>query len=262
MLYNKIYSAPSLLGQVRCLTINPRKVKVMIPVYTVEALSSLPLPAIKKIAQSLGVTPQGDLRRKATWVESIVLYQQSAIKPVAQEVASNTTELPAATEALLVEIAENLQKAQAKIDELRAICESGIVAIDRVLPPVQTVELWWWDNHHGTVTVDGEKRQFRVISLYGDRPVVELQTSNGTWVHSWWETAKNNRYINAVLAEIPNRLDAIHAQILESDPFRKNDEIWDGNDFLGYEDNEPPNRGDNGRGRIEAVGNECDWVEF
>lgn len=253
----------------------------MNPFYTVETLSSLSLVEIKAIARKIGAVPTADLRKRASWVEAIINSQAARIQSVADElVAEITADIDAVADAAqaavyqgdsesqrnfeerMVESLELLANVQAKInsqlEEVQGQMASirGVIArIDAVITPP---EIWWYDNTKGTVTIAGEKRQFEVLALYGN-PTVQVLSSAGIWIDSRWHTAKNNRYINAILAEIPNHIQRIHDRILLSDPIAHDcdNEIWEDGELVGYTDDEPPNRGDNGRGRIES-----EWIEF
>lgn len=248
----------------------------MYQVYTAEALSSLPLGEIKAIARKIGATPTADLRKRTSWVDAILDNQAAKIQSVADElVAELTADIDAVADAAQTavytgnaEIHRGLEKKLAATQELLASVQvtlsnqmaevRGLIArIDAVIAPPQ-VEFWWFDNHRGTVTVDGEKRQFEIIHLYGS-PVVQVLSSAGKWVDSRWSSTKNNRYLNAILAEIPNHIQRIHDRILASDPMQSDisdGEIWEDAELTGYAEDQPPGRGD-GRGRIE-----CEWVEF
>ena len=257
----------------------------MYQVYTAEALLSLSLVQIKAIARKIGITPTADLRKRASWVQAVLDSQVAKIQAVADElVAEITADIDAVADAAqaavyqgdseshrnfeerMAESLELLANVQAKInsqlEEVQgqmASIRGAIARIDAVITPP---EIWWYDNTKGTVTIAGEKRQFEVLALYGS-PTVQVLSSSGTWIDSRWHTAKNNRYINAVLAEIPSHIQTMHDRILLSDsvPSGCDNEIWDGDDFLGYSEDQPPGRGD-GRGRFETVGDECEWGEF
>jgi hypothetical protein len=250
----------------------------MFPVYTADQLSALSLPEIKVIAGKIGATPTADLRKRASWVQAVLDSQVAKIQSVADElVAEITADIDAVADAAqaavyqgdseahsnfeqrMTESLELLANVQAKInsqlEEVQGQMASirGVIArIDAVITPPQ---IWWYDNTKGTVTIAGEKRQFEVLALYGN-PTVQVLSSAGTWIDSRWHTAKNNRYINAVLAAIPSHIQTIHDRILLSDSveYDCDNEIWDGDDFLGYSEDQPPGRGD-GRDRVEAVAN-------
>jgi hypothetical protein len=256
----------------------------MFPVYTAEALSSLSLAAIKEIARKIGAVPTADLRKRASWMQAILDSQVDKIQSVADElVAELTADIDAVADAAQAAVYQGDSEAHREIEEklaatqeLLAVAQNtlsnqmaevrGLIArIDAVIAPPQ-VEFWWFDNYQGTVTVDGKKRQFKIVSLYGGSPVVQILSSKGQWVDSRWYSARNNRYINAVLAEIPGHIQAMHDRILASDSMQSDagdEEIWDGDIFLGNEDEDDEEiyRG-KGRGRIETVKNEWGWVEF
>lgn len=244
----------------------------MIPVYTFESLSLLSFSKIKKIACSIGCKVIGDLRKKSTWLEAVLASQpQLAVQSVVP--AKNTQELLDATQITLAEIDDALAKvALAKqLLEQALDCISPVTVslplpafaflTDLIQDSEPVIKFWWWNNHHGTVTVDGEKRQFHIVKLYGDNPEVKMLTSDGTWINSNWTTTRNNRYINAILAEIPAHIDHIHERVLASDPFSVADgEIWDGDEFVGLDDDQPPGRGD-GRGDGRGGRVDSEWVE-
>lgn len=251
----------------------------MNPFYTAEALSSLSLTEIKTIARKIGAVPTADLRKRASWITAILDSQVGKIQSVANElVAEITADIDAVADAAQAAVYEGNSEAHRELEEQLAATQEvlasvqitlsnqmaevrGLIArIDAVIQEPK-IEVWWLDNHQGTVTVDGEKRQFKIASLYGS-PVVQILSSKGQWVDSRWYSARNNRYINAVLAEIPGHIQRIHDRILASDPMQSDAEIWEDNELIGYGEDEPPNRGDSGRGRIEAVKNEWGWVEF
>lgn len=231
--------------------------------YTVESLSNKKIAELKAIASVAGIEPVGNRSHCSTWIDAILSHQAVAIKSVADDVVAKlvadiapTVELPADTIALLAEIDARFDKAFEVIDSLKSQYKEAIAKIDRLTAKTEPIsKIWWYSSthHQGTVTIDnGEPHQFRVVSLYSDCPEIELLATNGVWVNSRWRTASNNRYINAVIAAIPARRDAMYALALNANPFCKSDgEIWDGNDFLGYEDQQPPGRGD-GRGRIDC----------
>lgn len=50
------------------------------PIYTKEKLESLSLPGIKKIARSLGVTPDGNKTYKSVWIDAIVAHQSAKVE--------------------------------------------------------------------------------------------------------------------------------------------------------------------------------------
>ena len=252
----------------------------MNPIYTAESLNGKLISDLKAIARTIGATVEGDLRKKATWVEAIVAHQVARIESVASNLVEELVgEIDSLADAAQAAVYERNSEAHARLEnqlldlqvlmadiqaqlslDISAI-RTTIAEIDRVLPPAQ---IWWWDNQHGTVEIDGEKRQFNVIHLYGN-PAVEVQSMSGVWVDSRWHTAKNNRYINAVLAAIPDRISEIHDRISEihdrilNSPIQENDnEIWDGNDFIGSSEDQPPGRGVGRGGRIEAE----IWDEF
>jgi len=254
-------------------------------VYTAETLSSLSLVEIKVIARKIGAVPTADLRKRASWADAVLNSQVAKIQSVADElVAELTADIDAVADAAQVAVYQGDSEAHRELEEKLAATQNllasaqavlsnqmaevrGLIArIDAVIAP-PTVEFWWFDNHNGTVTVDGEKRQFKVLSLYGNSPIVQILSTSGTWVDSRWYSARNNRYINAVLAEIPNHIQAMHDRILASDPMQSDagdGEIWDGDIFLGNEeeDDEEIYRGKGRGGRIEAVENEWGWAEF
>lgn len=254
----------------------------MFPVYTAEVLSSLSLLQIKAIARKIGALPTADLRKRTSWVDTILDSQVAKIQAVADElVAEITADIDAVSDAAQAAVYQGDSEAHRELEEKLAATQNLLASaqailsnqmaevrglinrIDAVIAPPKT-EFWWHDDHRGTVTVDGEKRQFEVVSLYG-HPVVQVLSSAGKWIDSRWSSTKNNRYINAVLAEIPGHIQRIHDRILASDPMQSDvgdGEIWEDGELIGYSDDEPPNRGDNGRGRIEAVENEWGWVEF
>lgn len=237
-------------------------------VYTAESLNGKLISDLKAIARTIGATVEGDLRKKATWVEAIVAHQVARIESVASDlvqelvgeidsvsdaaqaaVYGRNSEAHARLEEQLLDLQVLMADIQAQLSLDISAIRTTIAEIDRVLPPAQ---IWWWDNSHGTVEIDGEKRQFKVSMIYSDRPIVEVLSMSEIWVNSQWHTAKNNNYINAVLAAIPDRISEIHDRILNS-PIESN-EIWDGNDFLGSADNDDDDdeeiyRG-KGRGRI------------
>ena len=233
----------------------------MNPVYTAQVLNGKLISKLKAIARTIGATVEGDLRKKATWVEAIVAHQVARIESVASNLVEELVgEIDSVGNAAQAAVYERNSEAHARLEDqllnlqvlmadiqaqlsldISAI-RTTIAEIDRVLPRAQ---IWWWDNQHGTVEIDGEKRQFNVIHLYGN-PAVEVQSMSGVWVDSRWHTAKNNRYINEVLAAIPDRISEIHDRILNS-PIQEN-----GNDFIGYSEDQPPGRGDSRGGRIEA----------
>lgn len=245
----------------------------MNPIYTAESLNGKLISELKAIARTIGATVEGDLRKKATWVKAIVAHQVARIESVASNLVEELVgEIDSVADAAQAAVYECNSEAHARLEgqlldlqvlmadiqtqlslDISAI-RTTIAEIDRVLPPAQ---IWWWDNQHGTVEIDGEKRQFKAVKMYGE-PVVEIQSMSGTWINSQWNTAKNNKYINAVLKAIPDRISEVHDRILNS-PIQENDnEIWDGNDFIGYSEDQPPGRGDGRGGRIEAE----IWDEF
>lgn len=234
----------------------------MNPFYNAEVLNGKLIGELRNIAETIGASPKGHKGHKATWIEAIVAHQAARIESVASNLVEELVgEIDSVADAAQAAVYERNSKAHARLEEqlldlqvlmadiqeqllldISAI-RNTIAQIDRVLPPAK---LWWWNNQHGTVEIEGEKRQFKVSMIYySDCPIVEVQSLSGTWINSQWHTAKNNRYINAVLAAIPDR-------ILNS-PIEENDnEIWDGDDFLGYSEDQPPGRGDGRGGRIEA----------
>jgi hypothetical protein len=241
----------------------------MFPVYTAEVLLSLSLVEVKAIARKIGAVPTADLRKRASWVEAIINSQASKIQSVADElVAEITADIDAVADAAQAAVYQGESEAHRELEEQLAATQKllasvqttlsnqmaevrGLIArIDAVIAPSK-VEFWWHDNQRGTVTVDNEKRQFEVIHLYG-HPVVQVLSSKGQWVDSRWASAKNNRYINAILAEIPSHIQRIHDRILLSDPIAHDcdNEIWEDGELIGYTNDQPPGRGD-GRGRIE-----------
>lgn len=256
----------------------------MFPVYTVDVLSNKSLSELKAIARQLDAVPTADLRKRANWVEAILNSQAANIQRVADElIAEITADIDAVADAAqaavyandseaqrsfddrMAESLELLANVQANINSQLAEVQSQMSSIRSVIARIDAVaappEIWWYNNTKGTVTVAGEKRQFEVLALYGN-PIVQVLSSSGTWIDSRWHTARNNRYINAVLGAIPEHISAIHDRILNSPiaEWENSNEIWDGDDFLGYADEEPPNRGDNGRGRVECGADE--WGEF
>jgi len=252
----------------------------MFPVYTAEVLLSLSLVEVKAIARKIGAVPTADLRKRASWVEAIINSQASKIQSVADElVAEITADIDAVADAAqaavyqgdseshrnfeerIAESLELLANVQAKINSQLEEVQGQMASIRGVIARIDAVaippEIWWYDNYRGTVTVDGEKRQFEIVSLYG-HPVVQVLSSAGKWIDSRWSSTKNNRYINAILAEIPNHIQHIHDRILLSDPviYDCDNEIWEDGELIDYTDDQPPGRGD-GRGRIKS-----EWVEF
>lgn len=255
----------------------------MNPFYTAEALSSLPLLQIKAIARKIGATPTADLRKRDSWIDAILDSQAGKIQSVANElVAEITADIDAVADAAQAAVYEGNSQAHRELEEQLAATQEALAAAQTILSNQMAevrgliaridaviqepkIEFWWFDNYQGTVTVDGKKRQFKIVSLYGDNPVVQILSSKGQWVDSRWYSARNNRYINAVLAEIPGHIQAMHDRILASDSMQSDagdGEIWEDCELVGYNDDEPPNRGDSGRGRIEAVENKWGWVEF
>lgn len=253
----------------------------MQPLYTVDILSNKSFGEIKAISRQLGAVPTADLRKRSNWIEAILDSQAINIQRVADDlIAEITADIDAVADAAqaaanandpeahrsfedrMADSLELLANVQAKInsqlEEIQgqmSLIRGAIARIDAVIEP----EIWWYDNTKGTVTVAGEKRQFEVLALCGN-PTVQVLSSSGTWIDSRWHTARNNRYINAVLAAIPDHILQIHDHILNSPipEYENSNEIWDGNEFIGYEE-QPPGRGD-GRGRIECKADE--WGEF
>ncbi len=223
------------------------------------------------------------MRKRASWVESVLNSQASQIQAVADElVAEITADIDAVADAAQAAVYEGNSETHRELEEQLATTQEVLAAAQTILSNQMAevrgliarsdaviqepkIEFWWFDNYQGTVTVDGKKRQFKVVSLYGGSPVVQILSSKGQWVDSRWYSARNNRYINAVLAEIPGHIQAMHDRILASDPMQSDagdGEIWEDGELIGFGDDELPNRGDNGRGRIEAVENEWEWAEF
>jgi hypothetical protein len=248
----------------------------MNPFYTVETLSSLSLVEIKAIARKIGAVPTADLRKRASWADAVLNSQVAKIQSVADElVAELTADIDAVADAAQVAVYQGDSEAHRELEEQLAATQkllasvqatlsnqmaeirSLINRIDAVIAPPKT-EFWWHDDHRGTITVDGEKRQFEVISLYG-HPVVQVLSSAGKWIDSRWSSTKKNRYINAILAEIPNHIQRIHDRILLNDPiaYDCDNEIWENGELIGCIDDQPPGRGDGRDGRIEF-----EWIEF
>lgn len=130
--------------------------------------------------------------------------------------------------------------------------------IGQTLAKLAPPSVWWYDKYNGTVEVDGQKRQFKAMAIYSQQPVVKLLSAAGKWIDSRWDKTSNNRYIAAVLTDIPRHLEGLEQKHKEFIEFGSDGEIWDGQVFLGYEEDRPPGKGD-GRGRIEPVN---EWVEF
>ncbi len=55
------------------------------PIYTQQALSCYNLPRLKRIAASLGVTPTGDKRAAATWINAIITHQSTQIQKLDEQ---------------------------------------------------------------------------------------------------------------------------------------------------------------------------------
>lgn len=223
----------------------------MIPVYTIEALNTRTIAELKSIAATLGIAPEGNKTKRTTWIDAIIAHQ-ATIQSVA-DIAPVAVELPQDTLDLLAEIDARFDQAFEVIANLKSQYSQAIAKIDSIIAAKPVSNIWWYSiNHqHGTVTIDQECRQFRVVSLYGDRPEVEVQAADGTWVNSRWQSAKNNRYINAVIEGIPARRDEMYQRVIDT-PMSEFD--------LAEECDQPPGRGD-GRGRIDAE-IESDWIEF
>jgi hypothetical protein len=273
----------------------------MNPFYTAEVLSSLSLVEIKAIARKIGATPTADLRKRANWVQAILAIQPVAVT-VEEEVEDWQEEVPtiieldddekyAEPDAVLKGrdfIAEEntiigqiniisdalnfailsdsysadcpgIRKLEEDIDalnlQLQQVADAHREYIQSLCRDAEPIaDIWWQGENNGAVSIDGGQtyRCFRVLDMLSDRPVIKLIVSKKQEIDSRWATTKNNRYIQAVFDAIPAHIKQIAS------------EIWENGEVVDYsgENDEPPNRGDNGRGRIEAVENEWGWVEF
>jgi hypothetical protein len=151
----------------------------------------------------------------------------------------------------------NIRKLEEDVDalnlQLQQVADAHREYIQSLCRDAEPIaDIWWQGENNGAVSIDGGQtyRCFRVLDMLSDRPVIKLIVSKKQEIDSRWATTKNNRYIQAVLDAIPAHIKQIAS------------EIWENGEVVGYggENDEPPNRGDSGRGRIEA--NEWGWVEF
>jgi hypothetical protein len=271
----------------------------MNPFYTAEVLSSLSLIEIKAIARKIGATPTADLRKRASWVDAILDSQTAIVSVVTveevedvntviesdddEEYADPDASVTAPKRDFIAEETEIIAQINILCDALNfsilsdsysADCpgirklEEDVDALNQQLQEISDahreyirsfcatepiVDIWWQSDTNGAVSIDGGQtyRCFRVLDMLS-APVIKLISSRKTEIDSRWQTTKNNRYIQAILEALPAHIKQIAS------------EIWEDGEVVNYsgENDEPPNRGDNGRGRIEAVENEWGWVEF
>ena len=128
--------------------------------------------------------------------------------------------------------------------------------------PEPIIKFWWFNDSQGTVTVGGEKRQFEVISLYGERPLVRILSSKGDWIDSRWKTSNNNRYIKALIeVGVPQKRDELYQRAMQSaapatNCYKQLSNLNDWELIFNSTDDQPPGRGDGRGGRVES-----EWVE-
>lgn len=245
---------------------------IMNPIYTAECLNGKLISELKAIVRAIGATVEGDLRRKVSWVEAIIAHQApiEAVASVTEEIQQRNfiAEEDAIIEkinilsdalnfAILSEFysaeCPGIRKLEDDVDtlnfQLQQITDAHREYIQSLCADIEPiVDIWWQSDNGGAVSIDGGNtyRCFRVVDMLSDLPVVKLIASKKNEIDSRWATTKNNRYMRAVLEAIPAHIKQVA------------NEIWEDGEVIGYDEDQPPGRGDGRGGRIEAE----IWDEF